>query len=95
MYASYIEMQLKPGKMAEAMEMIERVESELQFVDGLKQFIVVDRGNDNSTVLALYDTAEDQEAAGPKSAEIVSRFMDMIAAPPDRQQVKVPINFIF
>ena len=95
MYASYIEMQLKPGKMAEAMEMIERVESELQFVDGLKQFIVVDRGNDNSTVLALYDTAEDQEAAGPKSAEIVSRFMDIIDAPPARQQVKVPINFIF
>ena len=95
MYASYIEMQLKPGKMAEAIEMIERVESELQFVDGLKQFIVVDRGNDNSTVLALYDTAEDQEAAGPKSAEIVSRFMEIIAAPPDRQQVKVPINFIF
>ena len=95
MYASYIEMQLKPGKMAEAIEMIERVESELQFVDGLKQFIVVDKGNDNSTVLALYDTAENQEAAGPKSAEIVSRFMDMIAAPPDRKQVEVPINFIF
>ena len=95
MYASYIEMQLKPGKMAEAMEMIERVESELQFVDGLKQFIVVDRGNDNSTVLALYDTAEDQEAAGPKSAEVVSRFMNVITAPPDRQQVEVPINFIF
>jgi len=95
MYASYIEMQLKPGKMAEAVEMIERVESELQFVDGLKQFIVVDRGNDSSTVLALYDTAEDQEAAGPKSAEIVSRFKDIIAAPPDRKQVEVPINFIF
>ena len=29
MYASYIEMQIKPGKMAEAVEMIERVESEL------------------------------------------------------------------
>ena len=95
MYASYIEMQLKPGKMAEAVEMIERVESELQFVDGLKQFIVVDRGNDSSTVLALYDTAEDQEAAGPKLAEIVSRLKDIIAAPPDRKKVEVRINFIF
>ena len=95
MYASYIEMQLKPGKMAEAVEMIERVESELQFVDGLKQFIVVDRGNDSSTVLALYNTVEDQEAAGPKSAEIVSRLKDIIAAPPDRKKVEVPINFIF
>jgi hypothetical protein len=95
MYASYIEMQLKPGKMAEAVEMIERVESELQFVDGLKKFIVVDRGNDNSTILALYDTAEDQEAAGPKSAEIISRLKDIIAAPPDRKQVEIPINLIF
>ena len=95
MYASYIEMQLKPGKMAEAMEMMKQLEAELGRIDGLKQFIIVDRGNDSSTVLALYNTAEDQEAAGPKSAEIVSRFMDVIAAPPDRKQVEVPINFRF
>ena len=81
--------------MAEAMKMMRQVEAELRQVDGLKQFIIVDRGNDSSTVLALYDTAEDQEATGPKSAEIVSRFMDVIAAPPERQQVEVPINFIF
>jgi len=95
MYASYAEMQLKPGKMAEAVERLKEVEAELGQVDGLKQFIIVDRGNDSSTVLALYDTAEDQEAAGPKSAEIVSRLMDVIAAPPDRKQVEVPINFRF
>jgi hypothetical protein len=81
--------------MAEAMKMMRQVEAELRQVDGLKQFIIVDRGNDSSTVLALYDTAEDQEATGPKSAEIVSRFMDVIAAPPDRKQVEGPINFIF
>ena len=95
MYASYIEMQLKPGKMAEAVEIMRQVEAELRQVDGLKQFIIVDRENDSSTVLALYDTAEDQEAAGPKSAEIVSRLKDIIAAPPDRKKVEVPINFIF
>jgi quinol monooxygenase YgiN len=95
MYASYIEMQLKPGKMAEAMEMMKQLEAELGRIDGLKQFIIVDRGNDRSTVLALYESAEEQEAATPKSAEVVSRFMDVIAAPPERQQVEVPINFIF
>ncbi len=95
MYASYIEMQLKPGKMAEAMEMMKQLEAELGKIDGLKQFIIVDRGNDRSTVLALYESAEEQEAATPKSAEVVSRFMNIIAAPPDRQQVEVPINFIF
>ena len=95
MYASYIEMQLKPGKMAEAMEMMKQLEAEFGRIDGLKQFIIVDRGNDRSTVLALYESAEEQEAATPKSAEVVSRFMDVIAAPPERQQVEVPINFIF
>ena len=95
MYASYIEMQLKPGRMAEAMEMMKQLEAELGRIDGLKQFIIVDRGNDRSTVLALYESAEEQEAATPKSAEVVSRFMHVIAAPPDRKQVDVPINFIF
>ena len=95
MYASYIEMQLKPGKMAEAMEMMKQLEAELGGIDGLKQFIIVDRGNDRSTVLALYESAEEQEAATPKSAEVVSRMMDVIAAPPERQRVEVPINFIF
>ena len=94
MYASYIEMKLKPGKMAEAIQMTKQMEADLGQM-GMKQFIIVDRGNDSSTLVALYDTAEDQESAGPKSAEIVSRFMDIIAAPPDRKQVEVPINFSF
>ena len=94
MYASYIELQHKPGKTAGAINMTRQMEADLGQM-GMKQFIIVDRGNDSSTVLALYNTAEDQEAAGPKSAEIVSRFMDVIAAPPDRKQVEVPINFIF
>ena len=92
MYASYIEMQLKPGKMAEAIEMTKQMEADLGQM-GMKQFIIVDRGNDNSTLVALYDTAEDQEAAGPKAAELLGRLADLMAAPPDRKQVEVPINF--
>jgi len=94
MYASYIEMQLKPGTMAEAIEMTKQMEADLGQM-GMKQFIIVDRGNDSSTLVALYDTAEDQEAAGPKAAELLGRLADLMAAPPDRKQVEVPINFIF
>ena len=94
MYASYIEMQLKPGKMAEAIEMTKQMEADLGQM-GMKQFIIVDRGNDSSTLVALYDTAEDQEAAGPKAAELLGRLADLMAAPPERKQVEVPINFIF
>ncbi len=94
MYASYIEMQLKPGKMADAIEMTKQMEADLGQM-GMKQFIIVDRGNDSSTLVALYDTAEDQEAAGPKAAELLGRLADFMAAPPDRKQLEVPINFIF
>ncbi|SVC67730.1 uncharacterized protein METZ01_LOCUS320584 [marine metagenome] len=94
MYASYIEMQLKPGKMADAIEMAKQMEADLGQM-GMKQFIIVDRGNDSSTLVALYDTAEDQEAAGPKAADLLGRLADLMAAPPDRKQVEVPINFIF
>ena len=87
-------MQLKPGKMAEAIEMTKQMEADLgQMV--MKQFIIVDRGNDSSTLVALYDTAEDQEAAGPKAAELLGRLAVFMAGPPERKQVEVPINFIF
>ena len=62
---------------------------------GMKQFIIVDKGNDSSTLVALYDTAEDQEAAGPKAAELLGRLAVFMAGPPERKQVEVPINFIF
>ena len=94
MYASYIEMQLKPGKMAEAIEMTKQMEADLGQM-GMKQFIIVDKGDDSSTLVALYDTAEDQEAAGPKAAELLGRLAVFMAGPPERKQVEVPINFIF
>jgi len=94
MYASYIEMQLKPGKMAEAIEMTKQMEADLGQM-GMKQFIIVDKGDDSSTLIALYDTAQAYYAAGPKAAELLGRLADFMAAPPERKQVEVPINFIF
>ena len=94
MYASYIEMQLKPGTMAAAIELAKQMEADLGQM-GMKQFIIVDRGNDSSTLVALYDSAEDQEAAGPKAAELLGRLAVFMAGPPERKQVEVPINFIF
>ena len=94
MYASYIEMQLKSGTRADAIEMAKQMEADLGQM-GMKQFIIVDRGNDSSTLVALYDSAEDQEAAGPKAAELLGRLAVFMAGPPERKQVEVPINFIF
>ena len=62
---------------------------------GMKQFIIADKGGDRSTLLALYDTAEDQDAVGPKAAELITRLADLFAALPERKQVEVPINLTF
>ena len=87
-------MQHKPGKTAETIEMTKKMEADLRQM-GMKQFIIVDKGDDSSILIALYDTAQAYYAAGPKAAELLGRLADFMAAPPDRKQVEVPINFIF
>ena len=94
MYASYIELQHKPGKTAAAIEMTKQMEVDLGQM-GMKQFIIVDKGDDSSTLIALYDTAQAYYAAGPKAAELLGRLSDFMASPPERKQADVPINFIF
>ena len=94
MYASYIEMQLKPGKMAEVIEITKQMEADLGQM-GMKQFFIIDKGDDSTTLIALYDTAQAYYAAAPKAAELLGRLADFMAVPPERKQGEVPINFIF
>ena len=94
MYASYIELQHKPGKTAGAINMTKQMEADLGQM-GMKQFIIVDKGDDSSTPITLYDTAQAYYAAGPKAAELLGNLADFLAEPPERKQVEVPINFIF
>ena len=90
MYASYIEMQLKAGKTAEAIEITEGMKPDITPM-GIKQFIVIDKGDDNILAMAFYDTAEEQEAAAPKAKELLGRLTELIAAPLERKQLEVPI----
>ena len=39
----------------------------------LRQFIVIDKGNDAILVLAIYDSQAQQEAAGTKAQELLGR----------------------
>ena len=94
MFASFMEMKLKPGKMAEAVSMTKTMQADLQAM-GMQQMIIVDKGNDNAMLLAIYETAEAQESAAPKAAEIIGRFGVLFESPPVRTQVKVPINLKF
>jgi pyruvoyl-dependent arginine decarboxylase (PvlArgDC) len=94
MFASFIEMNLKPGKIAEAVSMTKTMQADLQAM-GMKQMIIVDKGNDNAMLLAIYETAQAQESAAAKAAEVIGRFGVLFESPPARTQVKAPINFNF
>ena len=94
MFASFMEMKLKPGKMAEAVSMTETMQADIQAM-GMKQIIIVDKGNDKAMLLAFYETAQAQESATPKAIEIIGQLGVLFESPPERMQVKVPINFNF
>ena len=96
MFASFIEMKLKPGKMAEfvLMTKTKTMQADVQAM-GMKQMIIVDKGNDNAMLLAIYETAQAQESATPKAIEIIGKLGILFESPPARMQVKVPINFNF
>ena len=95
MYTSIIEMDLKPGSIQEATEIGKQMRPDLEQVDGIRQFIVIDKGNDTCLVLAIYDREDQQQAAGPKAQELLGRLGHLFAATPARQGGEVVINESF
>ena len=95
MYASYVEVKMKPGTAAEAIELAKNMIPEVGQIPNLKQFILIDKGDDNILLLAFYDTAEEQEAAGPKAGEVMGKLGHLFADPPERKQMEIPINHTY
>jgi hypothetical protein len=95
MYASIIDIQLKPGTTSQATEIILGTVDDIGAVDGIKQVISIDRGGDRGLVIAIYESQAAQEAATPKAQEILGRLGDLYAAPPDRQGCEVLVNETF
>ena len=78
--------------MDEAMEITEGMMPDLAQLDGLRQFIVVDKGNDAGLVLAIYDSQAQQQAATPKAQELLGRLAAICAAAPERKGGEVTFN---
>ena len=94
MFASMIEIQIKSGKMAEAIKRFEDSESEIKQL-GCNQAMLIDKGNDQAIVLAIYDTEEAQQAATPLATKILSGLALLYAKMPERVGVNLPINWTF
>ncbi len=92
MFASLIEIPRKPGALDEAMDITRAAVPELREISGLKQIISIDKGNDQSLVIAIYESQAAQEAAAPKAQEVLGRLSDLVAAPPKRLGCEVNIN---
>tara|TARA_Y100001960_G_scaffold277376_1_gene308100 strand:- start:197 stop:535 length:339 start_codon:yes stop_codon:yes gene_type:complete len=92
MFASYIEMKIRPGQMDAMKAHTESIKGQIQDL-GMEQFLVLDKGDDSCVVVVVYKTAAEQEANGPKAAQILGGYAEFVAAPPERKQVEVIFNF--
>ena len=92
MFASVIEVQLKSGTLDEAVDITRAALPEMREIPGLRQFISIDKGNDQGVIVAIYESQAAQEAATPKAQEILGRIAGLAAAPPQRLGCEVTIN---
>ncbi len=95
MYASVVEIQLKPGKMDEATAIAREMRPEVGQINGLKQFVAIDHCHDRFLGVVIYESKADQEAATPKARELIDRFADLWVAPPKRMGCEVTVNEVF
>ncbi len=92
MFASVIEIQLKPGTLDEAIGITRAALPEMREIPGIKQLISIDKGNDLGLVIAIYESQAAQEAATSKAQEILGRIAGLAAALPQRLGCEVTIN---
>ena len=92
MYSSHVEMKVKPGQLAAMKSHTKSIEAQIKAI-GINQFLVLDQGNNSYLVLVIYNSAAEQEAAGPKAAELLGGYAEFLAAPVERKQVEVLFNF--
>ena len=92
MFASYIEMKLRPGQMDAMKAHTESIKGQIQDL-GMQQFLVLDKGDDSCTVVVIYKTAAEQEANTAEAAKILGGYAEFVAAPPERKQVEVIFNY--
>ena len=71
MYTSMIEFQFEPDSWDKALEPTAAMRADLEGLDGLKHFTVIDTDDDKDLVLAVYESQSDWEAAAPKAQELL------------------------
>ncbi len=60
----------------------------------MKQFLILDRGDNTCLLLVIYNSATQREAAAPIAAEVLDEYTKkFLSEPPERKQVEVLFNY--
>lgn len=94
-FASIIEVQLQPDKITELAAIAKDMRPELEEIEGIKQFILIDRGNDKALAVSFYANSAQQEAAAPKAKELLDKWAHLVTTPPVRTGCKVLVHQVF
>jgi hypothetical protein len=92
MYASIIELQFKPGSTQAGLDHAVALRPQLEQIDGLNQMISIDRGDDKITVVVIYDSKAQREAASEQAQAVLAGLAKFVAAPPERQGFEILVN---
>ncbi len=94
-YASLIEIEFKPGKKDELVAISEEMRADMEKLDGIKQFILIDRGDDKALAVGFYSNRAQQEAATPNAEKLLERWEHLVTTPPVRTGCNVLVHQIF
>ena len=65
---------------------------QLEQIDGLNQMISIDRGDDKVTVVVIYDSKAQREAAAEQARAVLAGIAEFVAAPPERQGFEILVH---
>jgi len=95
MHASVVEIKLKPGTVTELVNFAEDLREELAQLEGLKELILIDKGNQDILGIVIYETAAQQQATTARAQEVLAGMAEFVAEPPVRKGCNVPLLLSF
>ena len=75
---------IKHGKMEEIHKLIYSQSHYVTELEGMIGFLVAETGNDEITIMGVYEDAESAEAASPTVAKVFAEGASLMASPPIR-----------
>ena len=84
MHASYVELKVKPDQFEAIKNYTDSIEKNKDV--GMKQFLVLDRGDNTCLLIVIYNSVDEQEASAPIAAEVLGEYTQkFLSEAPERK----------